>query len=199
VCGADVAVQHSHRTHDLSRPPPTQKLGAEIHMLQLNIQCSWWWTYVPETCRTKNTLIKLPCCIKLAFQIISKLTNADRYLCSVALNFEIFPMSARKNNSCSHLAVLQHHLCAFAKQLAQNSLLRYLQSINISRVHFRTERCRFQFGNSLYMARPTAAVFGSRAGNMKLDIQNEGWIRVLYISNSTFVFLCTLWGMKIHW
>ena len=27
--------------------------------------------YVPETCRAKNTLIKLPCCIKLAFQIIS--------------------------------------------------------------------------------------------------------------------------------
>jgi len=28
--------------------------------------------YVPETCRAKNTSIKLPCCIKLAFQIISK-------------------------------------------------------------------------------------------------------------------------------
>ena len=26
---------------------------------------------VPETCRAKNTSIKLPCCIKLAFQIIS--------------------------------------------------------------------------------------------------------------------------------
>jgi len=33
--------------------------------------CSWWWAYVPETCRAKNTLIKSPCCIKLAFQIIS--------------------------------------------------------------------------------------------------------------------------------
>ena len=31
--------------------------------------------YVPETCRDKNTLIKLPCCIKLAFQIISHLSN----------------------------------------------------------------------------------------------------------------------------
>jgi len=27
--------------------------------------------YVPETCRDKNTLIKLPCFIKLAFQITS--------------------------------------------------------------------------------------------------------------------------------
>ena len=27
--------------------------------------------YVPETCRAKNTSINLPCCIKLAFQIIS--------------------------------------------------------------------------------------------------------------------------------
>jgi len=30
---------HTHRTHDLrnGRPPPIQKLGAENHMLQLNI------------------------------------------------------------------------------------------------------------------------------------------------------------------
>jgi len=34
VCGADVAVQHPHRT------PPIQNLGAENRMLQLNIQCS---------------------------------------------------------------------------------------------------------------------------------------------------------------
>ena len=29
------------------------------------------WPYVPETCRAKNTSIKWPCCIKLAFHIIS--------------------------------------------------------------------------------------------------------------------------------
>ena len=28
-------------------------------------------SHLPETCRAKNILIKLPCCIKLAFQIIS--------------------------------------------------------------------------------------------------------------------------------
>ena len=76
--GADVAVRLSHTatsaphtwpTQRLSRPPPIQKLGAENHMLQLNIYCSWWWAYVPEACRAKNTWIKLPCCIKLAFQI----------------------------------------------------------------------------------------------------------------------------------
>jgi hypothetical protein len=55
----------------LSRPPPIQKLSAENHMLQHNIQCSWWWAYVPETCGAKIMLIKLPCCIKLAFQVIS--------------------------------------------------------------------------------------------------------------------------------
>ena len=33
--------------------------------------------YVPETCRDENTLIKLPCCIKLAFQIISILHESD--------------------------------------------------------------------------------------------------------------------------
>jgi len=37
VYGADGAVHHPHRTQLLSRPPPIQKLGAENHMLQLNV------------------------------------------------------------------------------------------------------------------------------------------------------------------
>jgi len=40
------------------------------HATQLNILGSWWWAYVPETCRAKNTSIELPICIKLAFHII---------------------------------------------------------------------------------------------------------------------------------
>jgi len=39
-------------------------------MLELNVWCSWWWAYVPETCRAKNTFIKLSFCVKFAFQII---------------------------------------------------------------------------------------------------------------------------------
>ena len=66
------AAPHTRPTQRLSRPPPIQKLGAENHMPQLNFQCSWWWAYVPETCRAKNTLIKLPGCIKLAFHFISR-------------------------------------------------------------------------------------------------------------------------------
>jgi len=31
---------------------------------------SWWWAYVPETCRAKNISIKLPSCIKLAVHFI---------------------------------------------------------------------------------------------------------------------------------
>ena len=42
----------SRRYHHSSK-----KLGAENHMLQLNVWCSWWWAYVPETCRAKNILI----------------------------------------------------------------------------------------------------------------------------------------------
>ena len=74
VYGADVAVRHTPHTRPaqrLSRPPPIQKLGAENHILQINIWCSWWWAYVHETCRARNTLIKLPCCVRLAFQIMS--------------------------------------------------------------------------------------------------------------------------------
>ena len=71
-CCTATSAPHTRPTQRLSRPPPPiQKLGAENRMLQLNIQCSWWGAYVPETCRTMNTLIKSPCCIKLAFQIIS--------------------------------------------------------------------------------------------------------------------------------
>ena len=62
---------HTRPKQRLSRPPSIQKLGAQNHMLQLNIWCSWWWAYVPETCRAKNTSIKSPCCMNLAFQIIS--------------------------------------------------------------------------------------------------------------------------------
>ena len=50
---------------------PIQKHGAGSHMLQLNIKFSWWWAYVPETCRAKNISIKLHSCIKLTFHIIS--------------------------------------------------------------------------------------------------------------------------------
>jgi len=35
--GADGARHHPHRTQLLSRTPPIQKLGAQNHMLQLNI------------------------------------------------------------------------------------------------------------------------------------------------------------------
>jgi len=37
VYGADGAWHHPHRKHQLSRPPPINTLGAENHMLQLNI------------------------------------------------------------------------------------------------------------------------------------------------------------------
>jgi len=38
VYGADGAVrQHPYRTQRLSRPPPIHKLGAQNHMLHLNI------------------------------------------------------------------------------------------------------------------------------------------------------------------
>ena len=77
-CRATTAtsITHAGPMQRLSRPPPTQKLGAENHMLQLNIQCSWWWTYVPETCRAKNTLIKLPFYNMLAFQVVSFCTTS---------------------------------------------------------------------------------------------------------------------------
>ena len=63
---------HTRPTQRLSRPPPIQKLGAENHLLQLNIWYSWWWAYVSETCRAKNTSINLRCCIKLACHFTSR-------------------------------------------------------------------------------------------------------------------------------
>ena len=66
------SASHTRPMQRLSRPPPIQTLGAENHMLQLYICCSWCWAYVTEKCRGKNALIKLLCCIKLVFQIISR-------------------------------------------------------------------------------------------------------------------------------
>ena len=51
--------------------------------------CSWWWVYVPETCRVKNTLIKLPCCIKLAVQIISVKNTLIKLPCCIKLAIHI--------------------------------------------------------------------------------------------------------------
>ena len=63
---------YTRPTQRLPRQPPIHKLCAENQMLQLNIYCSWWWAYLPETFRAKNTSIfKLPGCIKLAFNFIS--------------------------------------------------------------------------------------------------------------------------------
>ena len=64
-----------------TRPPPFQKLGAENHMLQLNIQCSWWWAYVPEIFRAKNTSIKLPNFIKLYFTLFHVKFLCDTIAC----------------------------------------------------------------------------------------------------------------------
>jgi len=98
------------RHHPLSRPPPIQKLGAENHTLQLNIQCSWWWAYVPETCRAKNTSIKLPYCIKLAFHFISwgrrtvkqpskKYTLLSERKTALKSNRTDYPQMCHRNNS----------------------------------------------------------------------------------------------------
>ena len=74
-CGWCRARQHTHRTHDLRSGSqdhhPSKNSVQKTILLQLNIQYSWWWAYISETCRAKHISIKLPCCIKLAFHIIS--------------------------------------------------------------------------------------------------------------------------------
>ena len=76
VCGADGAVHGNirtlHTTHSAALKTTTHpKTGcrkpyaATQHLMLLIIG------YVPETCRTKNTSIKLPFYIKLTFHIIS--------------------------------------------------------------------------------------------------------------------------------
>jgi len=69
-CATLPSAPYTRPMQRLSRPPPIQKPRAENHMLQLNIQCSWWWAYVPDTCRAKKISIKTPYCFKLAFHII---------------------------------------------------------------------------------------------------------------------------------
>jgi len=91
-------------TQLLSWPPLFQKLGAENHMLQLNIQCSWWWAYVPETCRTNNTSIKLRSCIKLALHFISLTLRVQCFDCYIHSKSRPF-----RNFFCE--APVQYFLC----------------------------------------------------------------------------------------
>ena len=69
----DVARQHPHTTYAAALKTTThpktrcrKPYAATQHLMLL-----WWWAYVPETCRAKNTSIKLSCCIKLAIHFIS--------------------------------------------------------------------------------------------------------------------------------
>ena len=103
---------HTRPTQRLSRPPPIQKLGAENHMPQLNVWCSWWWAYVPETCRAKNTLIKLPCCIKLAFQIIPLILIRDNRWEWVTSFTNPATLSPRKDNRYPFDRMLRQQVAA---------------------------------------------------------------------------------------
>ena len=67
------ARHHPYRKHDLRSF--SQDHHPSKNSVQKTICCSWWWAYVPETCRAKNTSIKLPSCIKLAFHFISLLST----------------------------------------------------------------------------------------------------------------------------
>ena len=86
-------------------------------MLQLNIYCSWWKAYIPETCLAKNISIKLPSCIKLTFHFIScwdcqnmnetlrTILNLDEVFVlrgCVAVQISIYLQTFRQNNQ-SHL------------------------------------------------------------------------------------------------
>ena len=75
VYGADGAVRHPHRTHDL------RSGSQDHHPSKTSVQkatCCNSTSYAPDDglmypkhIELRITLIKLPCCIKLAFQIIS--------------------------------------------------------------------------------------------------------------------------------
>ena len=72
-------------------------------VLQLYIQCSWWWAYVPEICRAKNTLIKLPCCIKLAFQVILCIILTISYI-----HYQMHTVRYKLHFSLSKLYMFRH-------------------------------------------------------------------------------------------
>jgi len=76
VYGADGAVRvarhHPHRTHDLHSG--SQDHHPSKNSVQKTIRCNSTSSApddVPETCRAKNTSIKLHSCIKLAFHFFS--------------------------------------------------------------------------------------------------------------------------------
>ena len=67
VYGANGAVRLSRLSMSTTHPETRcRKPYAATQHLMLLMRA-----YVPETCRAKNTAIKLSCCIKLAFHFIS--------------------------------------------------------------------------------------------------------------------------------
>ena len=66
--------------------------------------------YVPETRRAKNTLIKLPCCIKLAFQIIS--VRSERIFKSLRHSTLYWINQHTLRIKSTHNIINNSHLCS---------------------------------------------------------------------------------------
>jgi len=105
-CESHVTIRTVYKTYAAALKTTTHpKTLCRNHMLQLNIQCSSWWAYAPQTCRAKNTSIKLPSCIKLAFYFISwgrctvrqpsKYIRFRRWLCWKYIMNECIVMKSR--------------------------------------------------------------------------------------------------------
>jgi len=50
---------YTRPTQRLSRPPKIQKLRCRKPYVSTQNLCSWWWAYVPETCRAKEYINKI--------------------------------------------------------------------------------------------------------------------------------------------
>jgi len=89
------ARHHPHHKHDLrsgSQDHHPYKNSVQKTICCNSSICSWWWPYVPETCRAKNISIEFTSCIKLAFHFISS-------ICCPAGNRQTFVRSLTRQPS----------------------------------------------------------------------------------------------------
>ena len=133
--GGDWVSRHHHyRTHDL-------RSGSQDHhpskgSVQKTIRCNSTSNapddgrYVSETCRVKNTSIKLPSCIKLAFHFISRGTCTVKQPTTNKHDLNLYVHLSNTNT--------KQHLCSMVftvRKLCQLMKCTWFKTTDILRVH----------------------------------------------------------------
>jgi len=99
-------------------------MGGGLERRRVCLRCRWCRAaYVPETCRAKNTSIKLPSCIKLAFHFISWGRCTVKQPSKIAV-FWVLTLSSLREMCWSFRGY--RHLCHHGRWMKQQEPLKFM-------------------------------------------------------------------------